>query len=167
MTAAKKTILFLGSVEKILPATCMGLLAIFITAITVMRYVFNYSILGFEEFTVIIAVYLYFVGSGLATRMNKQVRVNFIDSFHITKRTRKVIDLIVSLLAFFICLAFSYFTFNYSLWTLKRHITIDPLGWPMAIMGFGPAIGLLLMGIHELNKFLKNLRPAAENTREG
>jgi TRAP-type C4-dicarboxylate transport system permease small subunit len=158
MAVISKIVAAVLFVEKAVPAICVGLLAIQITAITVMRYVFSYSLLGFEEFTAILGLYLYFVGSALASRLNKQVRVNIIDSISIPPRARQIIDLVIVLAAFVVCAAFSYFALDYTVWTMERHVTIDPLGWPRAVIGFSLVIGLILMSIHELYRFVVKLR---------
>jgi len=154
----KKVISGAGLIEKTIPSVCIALLAILITAISTMRYAFSYSILGLEEFTVVVALYLYFLGSAIASGRGRQIRVNILDSVSIPPRVRSIIDIFVKFVAFMVCFIFSYHMFDYTQWTIERQITIEPLPWPQAIVGLSLAIGLLLMGVHHLVQFIQALR---------
>ena len=123
-----------------------------------MRYVFKFAIMGLEEFTLIVALYTYFIGSAYATSEQAQIRVTIIDSIPIRHSVRKLIDLFLSLLACVICAVWAYYAFVYCRWTLASNICLQPLNWNKSVVGFTLLLGVGLMSIHYLVQFVQYLR---------
>ena len=150
--------------ERTVPFIGTVLIAVIITAISVMRYAFKFAILGFEEFILIVALYTFFVGSAYATSERAQIRVTIIDSIPIRRHVREYIDLFLTLLASFICAVWAYYAFVYCRWTVTANIVVPPLNWPRVIIGLTVLIGVGLMSIHYLAQFVGDLRRARQHS---
>ena len=147
-------------IEISIASVSVFLVAIFVTLEAILRYVFSTSIFGLEEFTLIIAVYAYFVGSAYASKDNAQIRVNIIDLVPMPSRARQVINIAMGFIAFIVCSIFAYFAFGYCQWLLAADLIISPLEWPLFVAAFSILLGMGLMGVHHLVQFVQSLQKA-------
>ena len=145
-------------IETLIPAVALVLVAITIAVVSALRYIFSFAIFGLEEATVVMAVYVYYIGAALASRDEAQIRVSIIEAILKRSRARQIIDLIADCVTFTVCFIFAYYAFDYARWTITAGIIIEPLGWPQLAIAFSLMLGLGLMGLHHLEQFVRTLQ---------
>jgi TRAP-type C4-dicarboxylate transport system permease small subunit len=147
----------LGLAEAGIPGVCLCLVALLITVESVLRYALAEAILGLEEFTLILGLYTYFVGSAMASRGGVQIRVSIIDNIPLAPRIRQYINRSMYFWSLVVCGIYAYFAFTYVSWSVERQITILPLYWPEWIRNLSLLLGLVLMTIHHIVIFGRDL----------
>jgi len=141
-----------GWFEGILPAVGIILIAAGVALEAVLRLVFDTSILGLEQVTILVGVYTYYISSALASNKRSQIRVTLLDSVSLPLRFRHLLGILGNLISSLVCFAFVYYVFRLGVLSIREHITFPPLGVPYAIIVFSLLLGLLLMGIHHLTQ---------------
>ncbi|MFC1931969.1 TRAP transporter small permease [Chloroflexota bacterium] len=150
----KKSLDGMCFIEKAIPAIGLALILIFIAFESILRYLFSLAILGLEELTVLIGLYTFFIGSAGATRTGVQIRVTIIDGIPLAIRIRLAIATFAEAAGVIICGFFTYYLVKYVYWTVQANVTLEPFGWPRLILVMSALIGVALMGIHGIERFV-------------
>lgn len=154
----KKPLKALYFVENIFCSFAMVVLLFSVFSVTVLRYIFNTSIVGFEEATLTIALYCYFIGAAVASRDGEQIKVNIIDEILERSHFKWVFPLMRSALTIIISIIFLYVSIDYGSFVLEKKLTISPLGISKFVAVASMIIGFLLIAFHETHKLVFFLR---------
>jgi len=136
-----------------------SLAIIFLTCIQVVfRYVFRNPLLGPEELSIMVVLWLLFAGAAYATSRGFTVS----GGIPLKKESsRRLMEVIFSFLALLVILAFTYLVINHAIQQIQQHIVSIALRIPIIYTIAGVLCGLLLMTgytIFELVTRIKTVR---------
>lgn len=148
--------------------TCLLLACLMFTQ-TVMRYGMDSSFSGFEEASVLLAVWVYFLGMGYATREGEHIRGGIVSL--VVKDQQKVayIRFIGSTVCMIAACIFGYFAYTYAINEISKGRVSTSLRWPRGIwsasmiVGFAMMIGYFLL--ETINEF-RGLRKTARQRKQ-
>lgn len=144
--------------EQVLNLTFRGLmmlacllLAILIFTQVVTRYFMDASFNGIEETSVLLAVWVYFLGMGYATREHEHIHGGIVSL--VVKSPKKIawIRLVNTVLCMLAACFFGYFAYTYAMGEISRGKVSATLRWPRGlwsasmIVGFAMMIGYFLL----------------------
>lgn len=145
--------------------TGMGLALLTFTQV-VMRYVFESPFTGIEEASILLAVWLYFLGMGYATREREHIHGGIVSLVVKDPYKVAIIRFISSITCMLAAILFGYFASQYALKEIDRGRISTILQWPRGLwsasmfVGFAMMVGyFLLETINEfryLRKFSRN-----------
>ncbi|MGY0219568.1 TRAP transporter small permease [Endozoicomonadaceae bacterium StTr2] len=144
--------------------TCLGLAALMFSQV-VMRYVLESPFTGIEEVSILLAVWVYFLGMGYATREREHIHGGIVSL--VVKDERKVayIRFAGSIICMIAACIFGYFACKYALKEIDRGRVSINMRWPRGlwsasmIVGFGMMVGyFLLETINEYRGLRKKVR---------
>ena len=141
-------------IEGTVSAVGIVLIAVGVALEAVLRIVFNTSVLGLEQMTIIVGVYTYYMSAALASNRRSQIRVTILQSISLSPRTSNILGIIANLVSSIVCFMFAYYAFRLNILSFREHIAITPLGWSYVIISASLFLGLLLMGIHHLTQLI-------------
>lgn len=132
-------------------------LAVLMFSQVIMRYVLESPFTGIEEASILLAVWIYFLGMGYATREREHIHGGIVSL--IVKDPYKVgwIGLFGSIVCMIAAIVFGYFACKYALKEIDRGRVSVNLRWPRGIwsasmiVGFAMMVGYFLLEI--INQF--------------
>lgn len=147
--------------------TCISL-ACLMFAQTLMRYGMDSSFGGFEEASILLAVWVYFLGMGYATREREHIRGGIVSL--LVKNPHKIayIRFIGTVICMIAACIFGYFAYKYAINEVIKGRVSTSLRWPRGIwsasmiVGFAMMIGYFLL--EAINEF-RGLRKTAKKNR--
>ncbi len=143
---------------------CLGLAGLMFAQV-IMRYVLESPFTGIEEMSILLAVWVYFLGMGYATREREHIHGGIVSL--VVKDQQKVafIRFIGSLICMLAACVFGYFAYKYALKEITRGRVSTNMRWPRGlwsasmIVGFAMMVGyFLLETIQEYRGLVKNAR---------
>lgn len=115
-----------------------------------LRYVFKQPLFGLEEFSRLIAIWVYFFGAIFSTRLDNHVQGDVVEQFFTSPRAKSVIKSI----AWFLCLVtsclFLYHSGVYAFWVLKTGEMTTGLWWPRVISVGSMFVGAIFITLYSL-----------------
>ncbi|MDR3075693.1 MAG: TRAP transporter small permease [Synergistaceae bacterium] len=84
-----------------------------ITGAALARYVFKFNFNGYDEITVVVAFWFYFIGSAYGAYNNSHVSADVIDAYFPENTAKRVITLLRWVVTSAACGLFVYYGFNY------------------------------------------------------
>ncbi|MEG1641491.1 MAG: TRAP transporter small permease subunit [Synergistaceae bacterium] len=108
--------------------TMSVLLTIIISASTIMRYVLEIDLYGYEEWIKIFAFWLYFMGAAYGSYNKSHVSADLVQSYVKDGLIKKIIILIRTLITFGISLLFTWYGYDFFVFSY-----LGPLGIGIAI----------------------------------
>ncbi|MCO4759654.1 MAG: TRAP transporter small permease [Oceanospirillaceae bacterium] len=144
-------------------------LAILMFSQVIMRYVLESPFTGIEEASILLAVWIYFLGMGYATREREHIHGGIVSL--IVKDPYKVgiIRFIGSITCMFAAIIFGYFACKYALKELDRGRLSVNLRWPRGlwsasmIVGFAMMVGYFLLETINEFRYLRRTRRARQS----
>lgn len=106
-----------------------------------LRYVFKKPLFGLEEFSRLIAIWVYFLGAIYSTRLDNHVQGDVVEQLFKGIRAKSVIKAIAWLLCLVTSCLFLYHSGVYSYWVLKTGEMTTGLWWPRVI-----SVGSMFVG---------------------
>ena len=130
---------------------CVALAGIMVFQI-VLRYVFQFPFLGIEEVTVLLGLWIYFLGLVHVTRTRQHIGSGVIRLFLKNRTALKAVQVFKLALCAGASAIFLYFSVGYWLKTAESGRSSTYLSWPTTVwitsMVFGFAIATLLFVLH-------------------
>lgn len=154
----------LSSLEKVIPSIGMVGLTILVAYSTLLRYVFETTILGMEEVAILMALYCYFLGAASASRDNDHIKVNILEEFPIPVKIRWAINMLVGIVSVGVTGSFAYISILYGMAVAKSNLTIIPLGISKLFAVLPLIIGFCLMFMHEIKWLIRVLFNRQKNS---
>ncbi|MEH6578660.1 MAG: TRAP transporter small permease [Amphritea sp.] len=155
---------FLTRFEKILNWMFRGLmmfaglmLAVLMFAQVVMRYVLESPFTGIEEVSILLAVWIYFLGMGYATREREHIHGGIVSLVVKDPYKVSIIRFAGSIICMIAACIFGYFACKYALKEIDRGRLSVNLHWPRGlwsgsmIIGFAMMVGYFLL--EAINEF--------------
>lgn len=125
-----------------------------------LRYVFKQPLFGLEELSRLVAIWVYFFGAVLSTRMDNHVQGDVVEQFFSNPRARFVIKSVVWCLCLLTCCLFLYHSGVYSLWLFKTGERTTGLWWPRITSVGSMFVGAIFMTLYSLVNLVKYLNRA-------
>lgn len=123
---------------------CMILIGAFL------RYVLKKDFYGQEELVLLIAFWMYFIGSAVATRENSQVSADLVTSLMKTEKQKAVLILVRTLLTTVLFGILAKWAYDYFLWSVSMRPTTAVYKLPMYIAHFPLFLSFALSVLYEL-----------------
>lgn len=123
----------------------------------VLRYVLKLPLFGLEEFSRLIAVWLYFLGAYYGTRNDSHVQGDVAARLFTTPRSRAILKTVTWTLSLIACALFLYHSAKYSIWLFGTGERTTGLWWPRIYIVGSMLAGAVLMTIYALVNVVKNL----------
>lgn len=137
----------------------VGLSFIFVSVLLqcVFRYLIRSMPLGLEEMALIVASWIYFIGLGVATRIDNHIVIDIIDQVGLPKKLKKIVFSFGDLLVVFISGWFTYYSISYAYSVHKTGIVIPPFNIS-DLFKVGPlAIGMILATVYATVRMVRRL----------
>lgn len=112
------------------------------------RNLFSYDIYGNEDFLIIGAMWLYFIGAGYGSYDDSHISADMINSFLKNKKVLKIIDILVYAIGFIVLIVFASWSFKYVAWSLKTGAKTTARKIPLVISQLPLCLGFINMSIY-------------------
>jgi TRAP-type C4-dicarboxylate transport system permease small subunit len=122
-----------------------------------LRYVFRQPLFGLEEFSRLVAIWIYFLGAVFSTKTDNHVQGDVANKFITGERSRIVLRTIVWILCLVTCLLFLYHSGTYSWWIYGTGERTTGLWWPRIISVGSMFFGAVFMTLYSLVNVTKYL----------
>jgi len=122
------------------------------------RYVLHADLYGIEEYLIIFAFWLYFIGAAHGAYEKSHIRADIISSFLKNQKLLKFFSILKLSISTLTCFVLTIWGFKYLLWGLQRGARSP--GWkiPMVIPQSSIFIGFLLMCIYYFIHLIKAIK---------
>ncbi|MFP4036684.1 MAG: TRAP transporter small permease [Desulfobacteraceae bacterium] len=125
-----------------------------------LRYVFKQPLFGLEELSRLVAIWVYFFGAVLSTRMDNHVQGDVVEQFFSSPRAKSVIKSFVWCLCLLTCCLFVYHSWAYSFWLFKTGERTTGLWWPRITSVGSMFVGAVFMTLYSLVNLANYLKRA-------
>lgn len=125
---------------------------------TLSRYAFSTTPMGLEEFILLLAAYLYFLGAAHASRKQVHITVTLLDVIKIPETLRKYLAVFSSFVCFATPLVFFWYAVDYNIFLADRGVQLVPFTWPYWVWTVAMPIGLIVLSIYELRNMIRNIK---------
>ncbi|MFS0575593.1 TRAP transporter small permease [Sporosarcina sp. 179-K 3D1 HS] len=142
-----------------LEETVVNLIMVVLVILTftnvVLRYVFNYSIPGSVEVSILLFAWIVFVGSSVAIKNKTHIKIDLLEAI-LPKKYKKIVSLLISIMLVILaaCMCFYGFIFTYDV----MGETLGASNIPKSLVYLAFPIGFGLMGIHLMNQIVLSLK---------
>lgn len=113
-----------------------------------LRYVFKHPLFGLEEFSRLVAVWVYFIGAIYGTRDESHVFGDVARMIFKTFHARAILGFVTYLFSLITCIFFSIYSYEYTAWLYETGERTTGLWWPRVIGVSSMLFGALLMTIY-------------------
>mgnify|MGYP003681893152 CR=1 FL=1 len=134
------------------------LIACFVSLEALLRYVVHSMPVGIEEGTLIIAVWVYFLGIAAASRDGKQITVSILDTLPISVNIRRRLDLVPDVVLLGTSCLFAYFAIVYCVKTYTSHVQVPPFYCSALVSTLSLAVGFVLASLYSAAQLVKKVR---------
>lgn len=148
--------------------TCLSL-AVLVFAQVIMRYFMESSFSGIEETSILLAVWVYFLGMGYATREREHIHGGIVSL--VVKDPKKIacIRFLGTVICMIAACFFGYFAYTYAIGEITKGKVSTTLRWPRGIwsasmiVGFAMMIGYFLL--EAINQYRDMLRTSSQRNQ--
>ena len=120
-------------------------LAVLIFAQVFMRYVLQSPFAGIEEVAILLAVWVYFIGMGYATKQRAHIHGGIVSLVVHDPYKIEMIRFVVSIVCFFTAFVFGCYAAKYGMFVLEKGRLSLYLQWPKVLWTASMIFGFLLM----------------------
>ena len=115
-----------------------------------MRYLLQKDFYGMEELVLLIAFWMYFVGSAVASREGSQVSAALVTSLLRSDKQRAVLTLIRNILTMILFGILAKWAYDYLLWSIQMRPTTAVYKIPMYIDHAALLVSFVLSALYEI-----------------
>ena len=131
-----------------------------------LRYVFKQPLFGLEEFSRLVAIWLYFLGAIYSTKTDNHVQGDVANKYITGERARIILRTVVWALCLVTCILFLYHSGTYSWWIYGTGERTTGLWWPRIISVSSMFFGAFFMTLYSLANLIKYLTRALNYTQD-
>lgn len=114
-----------------------------------MRYVFKSDLYGMEEIVIIVAFWLYFMGSSYGVYEKSHVRADIIPQL-LSEKPRRLLSLVVQATMTGLCLLFSWWGVDFVGYSLREMSRTPIWSIPFAVAQSSVLLGYLIMSFYSI-----------------
>jgi|SRR5690625_4618554 len=141
----------ISRLEEIFVSVLLVVLVLFTFVNVLLRYVFQYSISGSVEFSILLFAWIIFVGTSMAVKSGSHIKINLIESF-LSEKSKQITTMAISLLILMISLYMSIHGFIYSYKVVGE--TLGSTNIPKVFVYLSFPVGFILSSVHLLHYFI-------------
>lgn len=131
-----------------------------------LRYVFKLPLFGLEEFSRLVAIWIYFIGAVFSTREDNHVQGGVADNYITNKQARMWLRCFVWILSLITCLLFLFHSGKYSWWIYGTGERTTGLWWPRIISVGSMSFGAFFMTVYSLANAVKYAAAAFQDRND-
>ena len=120
-----------------------------------LRYVFKVPLFGLEEFSRLIAVWVYFLGAIFGTKWDSHVQGDVAERIFSTPRSKAILKTITWLLSLLVCILFLYHSTTYCVWLYGTGERTTGLWWPRIYSVGSMLFGAFFMTLYSIANVIK------------
>lgn len=120
-----------------------------------LRYVFKVPLFGLEEFSRLVAVWVYFLGAIFGTKWDAHVQGDVAGRIFSTDRSKAIVKVIAWVLSLFVCILFLYHSAKYCIWLHGTGERTTGLWWPRIYSVGSMLFGAFFMTIYSIANVVK------------
>lgn len=147
---------FLIKLQQWILIACSIVVVLIMCTAVVLRYVLNADLYGTEEIVIIIAFWLYFIGSSYGSYDKSHVKADIIPQL-LSEKKRLGLSIAVSLIMVSLCLLFTYWSVEFVRYSIAEMPRTLAWGIPMAVAHSSVFLGYLLMTFYCTVYFIKEI----------
>ena len=121
----------------------------------ILRYIFKVPLFGLEEFSRLIAVWVYFLGAIIGTKWDSHVQGDVAGRIFTSDRSRALIKAIAWVVSLFVCFLFLYHSGTYSIWLYETGERTTGLWWPRIYSVGSMFFGAFFMTLYSIVNVIK------------
>ncbi|MEJ2165739.1 MAG: TRAP transporter small permease subunit [Desulfobacterales bacterium] len=121
----------------------------------ILRYIFKVPLFGLEEFSRLVAVWVYFLGAIFGTKWDSHVQGDVAGRLFQTQRARSVIKSLVWALSLLVSVLFLYHSAAYSIWLYDTGERTTGLWWPRIYSVGSMLFGAFFITVYSLANVIK------------
>jgi len=129
-----------------------------------LRYVFKAPLFGVEEFSILIAMWVYFIGAIYATKLDSHIQGDLAERLFRKVRHKAVVKIITWCLSLGACLLFIYHGSKYCIWVYVGGEKTAGLWWPRIYSISSIFFGAVFMTIYSTANIVKYLTLAVKGS---
>lgn len=130
----------LEKIEKVVSCVCVTIMAVLVFANVIARYVFNHSLAFSDEMSTYLFVLMSFMGTAIAARRKAHLGLSIVTD-RVSPSARKVINIVMYLIAALFCLLIVIFGVQMVLSQYRLGQETAAMQWPEWIYGSFVPIG--------------------------
>lgn len=169
----KKLRLISGSIDSFIEKSCTLLIVLGGAVVTltvvlqvVLRYIFKAPLFGLEEFSRLIAVWVYFLGAIFGTRLDSHVQGDVGERLFKSSKGKKIVKVITWALSLLLCSLFLYHAAKYCVWLYGTGERTTGLWWPRITSVGSMLFGALFMTLYSISNVVKYFDEALQETNQ-
>lgn len=139
------------------------IIAFMILMSAVMRYVFHTDFYGMEEIVIILAFWLYFLGSAYAAHEDSHINADLLSSFATTKKSKNILAIIKYTLSFAVSLLTTVWCVEFIAWNIGMNPKTPVFSIPLLTSQVSILVSFALMTIYILGHLLKSIKELRSN----
>lgn len=120
-----------------------------------LRYVFKVPLFGLEEFSRLIAVWVYFLGAIFGTKWDSHVQGDVAERIFSSPRSKAILKTITWLLSLLVCILFLYHSTTYCVWLYGTGERTTGLWWPRIYSVGSMFFGAFFMTLYSIANVIK------------
>jgi len=129
----------------------------------ILRYLFKWPLFGLEEFSRLIAVWVYFLGAIFGTKYDSHVQGDVAARLFHTTRARAIVKTIAWSMSLLVCALFLYHSAAYSMWIYDTGERTTGLWWPRIFSVGSMVFGAFFMTVYSVVNVVKYMETAIAN----
>lgn len=141
-------------------------LALGITYMAALRYIFRLDLFGAEEVILIVGMYLYFIGSSYGSYEQTHIKASVLDIFISNKKILNRIELVQQTLTTLIIFIMTYYCFGFMKFSIEAAARTAVLKIPFYVGHASLAFGLILMSFYHVFHLVNFIRDLIKNRDE-
>lgn len=142
-----------------------SIITITVVAQVILRYILKLPLFGLEEFSRLIAVWVYFIGAIFGTKYDAHVQGDVAARLFSTPRAQAMIKVATWILCTILCVIFLYHSTKYSLWLYDTGERTTGLWWPRIYTVGSMVFGAFFMSLYSIVNVVKYAEAALHNFR--
>ncbi len=133
----------------------------------ILRYLFKVPLFGLEEFSRLVAVWVYFIGAIFGTKFDSHVQGDVAGRLFTSPRAKAVVKTIAWCLSLLVCALFLYHSAKYSVWLYGTGERTTGLWWPRIYSVGSMFFGAVFMTLYSVANVIKYTENAIHGSEEG
>jgi len=131
-----------------------------------LRYLFKVPLFGLEEFSRLIAVWVYFLGAIFGTKFDAHVQGDVAGRLFTSPRSKAVVKTVAWCLSLVVCTLFLYHSAKYSVWLYNTGERTTGLWWPRIYSVGSMFFGAVFMTLYSVINVVKYTEIAIHDSNE-
>lgn len=132
-----------------------AIVALTVVLQVLLRYVFKVPLFGLEEFSRLVAVWVYFIGAIYGTKYDNHVQGDVAERFFTSQRAKTAVKIMTWCLSLVVCALFLYHSGVYSIWIYKTGERTTGLWWPRITSVGSMFFGAFFMTLYSVVNVIK------------